>query len=631
MKKLIVVFMLLCALVQTAICQKEITILFAYTTQAACAVGGPKEIKSRVDGGMKLLNEALKNSNIGCTVTAVPEFVEVQYGSAKNKDEVSTLLTELGKPSGKFNKVHQFRQQKKADMVCLIFSGYTMGLANCPGEFMVTHYETFGSSYVFPHEFGHNLGATHEAGMHFSSNGQTFRTVSNNGGVSIPYYSEKNRTISYAFPKETKTITLGDATHDNAGTMRARVAQQSAFGEGLQAVASVSDALSAQLVNPTTARAPIACENPFTIKACYISQSEKSLIIDYECSDIVKIKLELKDKDGHSINFGGFNPNLSPDKVKYSHGPFNEPFQTGDKFILTVDVNKEMVCPIGKENSAKPITGGSLPTPPIPPKTVAPAPTPQAPPAGSKNTLLAGQQLKANEKLVAQNGSCYLWMQNNGDAVVYQENNEQIWDTEPDGAGKAGGYLSMQTDGNLVLYESSGKPLWASGTQAYFDAKYASADWKPVKLVLDNSGLMVLYNAANKPVWTNQESIHIAAGRQMNVSDRIFSPDNSHMMTVLPSGNVEVRRRLDNALVWQTNTSGTGVYLSMQTDGHLILYNQSRAQIWVSGTHTSRNPDWGTAGMKPVKMGLTNEGALTLYNAAGVPVWSSKTNQGQKL
>src|SRR5690606_20926226 len=142
-------------------------------------------------------------------------------------------------------------------------------------------------------------------------------------------------------------------SHDNAGTMRARVAQQAALGEGLSAVASASDALPAKLVNPTTASAPIACENPFTIKACYISQSDKSLIIDYECSDIVKINLDLKDKDGHSVNFGGFNPNLSPDQVKYQLGPFNEPFQTGEKFILTVDVNKEMVCPIGKENSAK--------------------------------------------------------------------------------------------------------------------------------------------------------------------------------------------------------------------------------------------------------------------------------------
>lgn len=63
--------------------------------------------------------------------------------------------------------------------------------------------------------------------------------------------------------------------------------------------------------------------------------------------------------------------------------------------------------------------------------------------------------------------------------------------------------LIMQDDGNLVLYDSLFQPVWASGTHAFLGGKkYKTAEWKPVKLVLEPN-LLVLYSATGRRVWNN--------------------------------------------------------------------------------------------------------------------------------
>lgn len=336
MKNLLFPVLFMLAGVHTIMAQgsKEITMLFAYTNNAACGAGGPKEIKANVENGLKLLNEALKNSNIGYTVRAVPEFVEVTYGSVPSDDDVRALLAELRKTDGKFNKVHQLRKQQQADMVCLIFSGYTMGLADLDGDMMVTHYKTFDNSYVFPHEFGHNLGATHEAGERFDFGGTTYRTVSNNGGVSIPYFSE-NRTITHTENGVTKSIKLGDASHDNASTMRKNAPKKATLGESLGNVAAVSGAVPAKLVNPATAPMPSGCEEAGAkVQGCNLSSKGK-LTVFYSCNDATPIEIGFIDKDGNSL--GGGKTSLKSGETKFEKEFNTEP---GDKAVITVNGQK---------------------------------------------------------------------------------------------------------------------------------------------------------------------------------------------------------------------------------------------------------------------------------------------------
>ncbi|MCB0575983.1 MAG: hypothetical protein KDC61_15615, partial [Saprospiraceae bacterium] len=82
MKKALISILLGLLVIQAGVAQKELTILFAYTNQAACAAGGPAEIKKNVDYGLGLLNTALSNSNVGYRVVAISEYVEVEDGFA---------------------------------------------------------------------------------------------------------------------------------------------------------------------------------------------------------------------------------------------------------------------------------------------------------------------------------------------------------------------------------------------------------------------------------------------------------------------------------------------------------------------------------------------------------------------
>ncbi|RMF25086.1 MAG: hypothetical protein D6765_10835, partial [Bacteroidetes bacterium] len=126
----------------------EITILFAYTTKAAMEVGGPKEIKKNVDNGLRLLNEALENSRIGYKAVAVPQFVHIKDLSTQDAN-TSDLIGEFNKPDGKYNQVHQYRKQLKADLLCLIFEGGRTSKGMLNGEVMVvTAKGAWGGSYI---------------------------------------------------------------------------------------------------------------------------------------------------------------------------------------------------------------------------------------------------------------------------------------------------------------------------------------------------------------------------------------------------------------------------------------------------------------------------------------------------
>jgi len=329
----------------------EITILFAYTSQAACAAGGPAILKQNVDKGLRLLNEALTNSRIDYTVRAVPKFVEVDYeNSVSSRDAVLGLLNELDKFTGVFNIVHHFRKKEKADMICLIFSGIGMGMAQLGGDKMVCHYSTFDESYVFPHEFGHNLGATHEAGKRFRLAGQDYRTVSNNGGEAIPYYSE-DREIDYTIDDVVHSLQLGDAQHNNAQTMRDKANDMARRGENLRTVPLVGSAANARLVEPGSAPMPACTKEKVEIQQCFIG-SDGVLTFNYISQDEVKISAKLLDSSNNITNVGfstSLKPTASPFVSKQSSTPI-----VGDYYEVTI-ADETFECPIGKENATSKI------------------------------------------------------------------------------------------------------------------------------------------------------------------------------------------------------------------------------------------------------------------------------------
>ena len=104
-------------------------------------------------------------------------------------------------------------------------------------------------------------------------------------------------------------------------------------------------------------------------------------------------------------------------------------------------------------------------------------------------TLFPGQSLGPGESLSSPDELYSLFMQSDGNAVLYYGNGgppSAVWATHTNGIHTPGEF-TMQTDGNLVLYDSSRQPHWASQTSGNPGAF----------LNVQNDGNLVVYRAGS--------------------------------------------------------------------------------------------------------------------------------------
>jgi len=100
------------------------------------------------------------------------------------------------------------------------------------------------------------------------------------------------------------------------------------------------------------------------------------------------------------------------------------------------------------------------------------------------DTLVAGQWLEVNQYLQSTNGRYRLYMQGDGNLVLYDEaqGHKALWATGTNG--RAGLHAAMQGDGNLVLYTPSPQAaVWSTKTNGFPGAR----------LVLQSDNNLVVY------------------------------------------------------------------------------------------------------------------------------------------
>ncbi len=115
-----------------------------------------------------------------------------------------------------------------------------------------------------------------------------------------------------------------------------------------------------------------------------------------------------------------------------------------------------------------------------------------------------GAKLAEGQRFYSENKSHYMVVQpEDGNFCIYTSNDGFVWCSMATGG--SGSYLTMQADGNLVVYNVDNQPVWSTETQGYYDPKYNSPDWKPVRAVLENNGTLGMYTAANRKVWSSTE------------------------------------------------------------------------------------------------------------------------------
>lgn len=201
---------------------------------------------------------------------------------------------------------------------------------------------------------------------------------------------------------------------------------------------------------------------------------------------LVEGYVEVSDPEGFALTYGigaGVNPGVGSLAVDATTGRF--------VFVPTQSAREAAHGTSGEDTVRFTVTAsdGSASatvevTVPISPK--APAAT---------NTLESGQWLEVGKYLQSNNGRFRLYMQGDGNLVLYDEaqNHKALWASGTNG--KPGARAAMQGDGNLVVYSGS-TGVWSTKTNG----------WNSARVVIQDDGNMVVY-AGSTAVWDRHAGV----------------------------------------------------------------------------------------------------------------------------
>lgn len=281
--------------------------------------------------------------------------------------------------------------------------------------------------------------------------------------------------------------------------------------------------------------------------------------------------------------------------------------------------------------------------------------------ADAATTLHSGMSLKPGHSLVA--GAASLKMQSNGRlALIYSPLKAKtpharvakpvgkhcrtsrckalrprvVWQSKKKAPGAA---LHVNKNGNVVVQKGH-RVLWQTNTGNHPGATLQLLD--SGKFVV-SGGSGYLTRAVGDFFWESTTSIpsfigsQLASGQSLQANQFMQSPNGAYELdmntngvgTVWVQGQGPCPMYYMPAIQQVDDAAGNGIpyygwvnqpvagsYLTMQTDGNLVLYSPSRTVIWSSDTP---NNSGGTLAMQ-------NDGNLVIYNSSGDAIWSTSTN-----
>ena len=147
-------------------------VLVVYTADARDGAGGTTAMEA-------LINQAVDETNFAYTESQITPRLRLAHTNLISYTETGDSSTDLnrlrGKTDGFMDSVHDLRETRGADLVCLIVESmpdacgraYVMTTLSAGFEsyaFSVVKRSCIGSTYVFAHELGHNMGCHHAVG-----------------------------------------------------------------------------------------------------------------------------------------------------------------------------------------------------------------------------------------------------------------------------------------------------------------------------------------------------------------------------------------------------------------------------------------------------------------------------------
>lgn len=114
------------------------------------------------------------------------------------------------------------------------------------------------------------------------------------------------------------------------------------------------------------------------------------------------------------------------------------------------------------------------------------------------SVLQCNQHLDQGDYLLADNGCCWLRMQDDGNFVLYAQHDTPIWASGT--AGQGGTFITMQPDGNLCMYNEDNDPVWASNS--------AGGNLPDCQLCMQDDGNVVVYPTQERSnaIWLTNTS-----------------------------------------------------------------------------------------------------------------------------
>ena len=230
--------------------------------------------------------------------------------------------------------------------------------------------------------------------------------------------------------------------------------------------------------------------------------------------------------------------------------------------------------------------------------------------SAGQSFLNSNEQLLPGQYLVSPGGSFKLFLQGDGNLVLYFQNTPK-WASNT--AGQTVKALLMQADGNLVLYSPT-QAIWASNT----NGKGTSY------LNLQDDGNLVVYqmpaSGSATPTWATNTTILrsvLNAGETLQPNQSLVSPNGLLKLLLQSDGNLVLYNQ--NTPKWASNTAGQSAKsLLMQADGNLVVYTATQA-IWASNTNGK-----GTSFLS-----LQDDGNLVVYQTptpdSQIPIWATNT------
>jgi hypothetical protein len=120
-------------------------------------------------------------------------------------------------------------------------------------------------------------------------------------------------------------------------------------------------------------------------------------------------------------------------------------------------------------------------------------------------------------------------------------------------------------------------------------------------------------------------SDRLLPGQQLNINDRLVSPNGKVTLVMQGDGNLVLYRTDTGFALWSTNTWGKPVtHAILQTDGNFVCYDAAGKAYWASNTAFGSLPFLSA----PHSVVLQDDGNLIIYDTTtGAALWTSNTFQ----